>query len=423
MGYRTDRLELGSWNVICERCGFKYKQDRLVREWTGLRVCRGQDTNDCWEPRHPQDLRRPPSLPRRLIWTRPEPPDVFIVYDPVSIAITGNQATGATGSVTAALTQSITGNEATGSVGTVGACGPGIEYTLATLDGIGESTFQDARAAIGITDGDTVVEVGLGNWTNTYTHPCAVYVYEYNIATDSYGALVRTLPDILPTVDYSGSVPSIITYDGDVSTFSCTYQGVGVEIVGMYDLDGTIIKSYTWGSAFNGNVIIARRGTDVVIGNRSSNAKALRKWVVSGGLATTTSPSTARIWQTIHIHKDGVYLYGVENGGATVYQYDLATLTEQTSFATPTGSGTAEKLFSHVDSANLWILSTIAGQKKIHERVSGSWVLRHTIVGSFNADSLYNYVNYEDDTLFDFYNAETGGASQVGYKIEPLGCL
>lgn len=72
MGY-----DKGSWNVLCDRCGFKYKNTQLRLEWTGLRTCCGAGTNDCWDPRHPQldvkgveDRQAPP-------WVRPEPPDTF----------------------------------------------------------------------------------------------------------------------------------------------------------------------------------------------------------------------------------------------------------------------------------------------------------------------------------------------------------
>ena len=63
----------GSWNVICDRCGFKFKNDELRDEWTGFKVCK-----ECWEPRHPQDLLR--SKPEKISvpWTRPEPADVSV---------------------------------------------------------------------------------------------------------------------------------------------------------------------------------------------------------------------------------------------------------------------------------------------------------------------------------------------------------
>lgn len=69
----------GSWNVICDRCGEKFKADELKREWTGLMVCEG-----CWEPRHPQDFLR--SVPDKMSvpFVRPRPADIFvpITYTP-----------------------------------------------------------------------------------------------------------------------------------------------------------------------------------------------------------------------------------------------------------------------------------------------------------------------------------------------------
>ena len=36
---------------ICDRCGFAYREYKLLKEWTGLVVC-----ESCFEERHPQDL-------------------------------------------------------------------------------------------------------------------------------------------------------------------------------------------------------------------------------------------------------------------------------------------------------------------------------------------------------------------------------
>jgi hypothetical protein len=75
-------LELGKWNVICDRCGFKFKNDELQKEWTGLMVCCG-----CFETRHPQTLikvsEENPSVP----WVRPEPEDVFITVNYVDPSV------------------------------------------------------------------------------------------------------------------------------------------------------------------------------------------------------------------------------------------------------------------------------------------------------------------------------------------------
>lgn len=73
-------LELGKWNVICDRCGFKYKNTDLRKEWTGLMVC-----DSCWEPRHPQTLIKVPKEDSSVPWARPEPTDVFVsVPDAIS---------------------------------------------------------------------------------------------------------------------------------------------------------------------------------------------------------------------------------------------------------------------------------------------------------------------------------------------------
>lgn len=112
--YRPD-----SYNVICQRCGFKYKIEQVRKEWTGLLVCTGPRTNDCWEERNPADLSRPTRPLRKLAWTRPEQPDQFIEYDPVFVTISGVSGTGTAGNLTYGISKAITGNSATGSVGTL----------------------------------------------------------------------------------------------------------------------------------------------------------------------------------------------------------------------------------------------------------------------------------------------------------------
>lgn len=41
----------GSWNVICDVCGFKYKAEDIRKRWDGLYVCK-----EDFELRHPQDF-------------------------------------------------------------------------------------------------------------------------------------------------------------------------------------------------------------------------------------------------------------------------------------------------------------------------------------------------------------------------------
>ena len=85
-------LEIGTWNVICDRCGFKYKAYQLQKEWTGFMVCKGPGTHDCFEYRHPQDLIRIPKEDTSVPWTRPEPEDEFVsvTYVAESVGIQQN---------------------------------------------------------------------------------------------------------------------------------------------------------------------------------------------------------------------------------------------------------------------------------------------------------------------------------------------
>lgn len=57
----------GSWNAICDECGFKFKSEELKLRWDGLMVC-----PEDWEIRHPQELIRAIPDQSRLPWTRPE---------------------------------------------------------------------------------------------------------------------------------------------------------------------------------------------------------------------------------------------------------------------------------------------------------------------------------------------------------------
>lgn len=67
-----ETFDLGQWKAQCDRCGFDYKSRHLKLEWTGLRVCSGPGTNDCWEPRHPLDRLRGKHDRQMPPWTRPE---------------------------------------------------------------------------------------------------------------------------------------------------------------------------------------------------------------------------------------------------------------------------------------------------------------------------------------------------------------
>ena len=67
----------GSHNVICDRCGFKFKAHHLRLEWNGLRTCCGAGTNNCFEVRQPQDFVRGKADKQAPDWVRSEPTDAF----------------------------------------------------------------------------------------------------------------------------------------------------------------------------------------------------------------------------------------------------------------------------------------------------------------------------------------------------------
>lgn len=73
----SDGYVHGQWNALCDRCGFKYKSGQMSKEWTGLMVCKGAGTNDCWEPRSSQEFVRGKVDRQAPRWVRPEPDDVF----------------------------------------------------------------------------------------------------------------------------------------------------------------------------------------------------------------------------------------------------------------------------------------------------------------------------------------------------------
>lgn len=72
----------GTYNAICDVCGFKFKADMLQKRWDGMYVCSSD-----YEPRHPMDLYRYVPKERPLPWVRPETPDTYTVT-PLTIPIT-----------------------------------------------------------------------------------------------------------------------------------------------------------------------------------------------------------------------------------------------------------------------------------------------------------------------------------------------
>ena len=65
---KQNRLILGTWNGLCDICGFKCKAEDMLLRWDGFMVDR-----KCWEPRQPQDfLRSVREYSNPPPWTRPD---------------------------------------------------------------------------------------------------------------------------------------------------------------------------------------------------------------------------------------------------------------------------------------------------------------------------------------------------------------
>ena len=62
----------GSWNAICDICGFEFKAEELKKQWDGIMVCERD-----WSPRHPQDFVHGVKDKQNVPWTKEEGPDTF----------------------------------------------------------------------------------------------------------------------------------------------------------------------------------------------------------------------------------------------------------------------------------------------------------------------------------------------------------
>lgn len=64
----------GTWNAVCDVCGFEFKSDELRKNWKGLMVCRSE-----YETRHPQDFIRARHEDTSVPWSRPESADDYLL--------------------------------------------------------------------------------------------------------------------------------------------------------------------------------------------------------------------------------------------------------------------------------------------------------------------------------------------------------
>lgn len=72
-----------AYNVICDSCGFRFKNGELRERWDGVMCCA-----QCWTPRQPQDLLRARKENLQLPFVRPRPKDVFVQFYTVNLSDT-----------------------------------------------------------------------------------------------------------------------------------------------------------------------------------------------------------------------------------------------------------------------------------------------------------------------------------------------
>lgn len=96
--------------AICDRCGFRYKNTQLRREWTGFRVC-----SECYEPKEPQ-LEPLPHVSDAQALRNPRPQPDFTSGSGVVRTIDPNQMITTTGD---SIGSEFDGLAGTGEVGTV----------------------------------------------------------------------------------------------------------------------------------------------------------------------------------------------------------------------------------------------------------------------------------------------------------------
>lgn len=75
---RADYYLPGGWNMLCQVCGFKYKNVDMKLRWDNVWCC-----PEDWEVRQPQDFVRGVSDPMMVPYTSPEPPVQFDTFPPI----------------------------------------------------------------------------------------------------------------------------------------------------------------------------------------------------------------------------------------------------------------------------------------------------------------------------------------------------
>jgi hypothetical protein len=98
---RADYWLPGGWNMVCQVCGFKYKNTEMKLRWDNVWCC-----PEDWELRQPQDFVRGVKDQMAVPYSNPEPPNVFsgTLPTPTGEIVVGTPALYVNGVLTAAYT-------------------------------------------------------------------------------------------------------------------------------------------------------------------------------------------------------------------------------------------------------------------------------------------------------------------------------
>jgi hypothetical protein len=77
-----DYYKQGSYNAVCQVCGFYFKAEEIKKRWDGVLACEKD-----FEHRHPQDFIRARKDGKPLPFVSPEPADTFVTVNYVASTV------------------------------------------------------------------------------------------------------------------------------------------------------------------------------------------------------------------------------------------------------------------------------------------------------------------------------------------------
>ncbi len=81
---KSNYYKKGTWNVICDTCGQKFKRDQCKKQWDGIIAC-----NSCYDSKHPYLEPIPVMLDGLGVPDARPRPDATFISDPAGTSIWG----------------------------------------------------------------------------------------------------------------------------------------------------------------------------------------------------------------------------------------------------------------------------------------------------------------------------------------------